>query len=114
LTLAKLFLAYGLKLTLFMLKYALIFFLSWPAHAEDFNIRDQDKQMHILASYSINTTFLAAMPKKVKYQKLKAGALTAAVGVAKELSDPAFSNADLAADAIGIVASSLCAFTFEF
>ena len=97
-----------------MLKYALIFFLAWPAFGEELRVQDQDKQMHFLASYGMNTTFLAAMPKRVKYQKLKAGVITAAVGVAKELSDPAFSNADLMADGLGILASSVFAFTFEF
>jgi hypothetical protein len=88
--------------------------LSVPAFGEDLRAGDEDKQLHFAASYAINTSLLAAMPKRARYKKVQAAAMTAAVGVAKELSDPVFSGADLAADGLGILASSFLSFTYEF
>jgi hypothetical protein len=97
-----------------MFKYLLVLVLALPAHAERLDPEAPDKQMHFLASYSINTTFIAAMPKRAKYKKLKAASATAAIGVAKEFSDPQFSGADLAADGLGILTSSFFSLAFEF
>lgn len=98
-----------------MLKYALVFFVTCPAFAsERLRFEDRDKQVHFLASYSLNTTLLAALPNETKYEKLKAAGVTVAVGVAKEFLDPEFSGADLAADGIGILVSTLFAYTFDF
>lgn len=97
-----------------MIKYLLVFMLSCPAFGEQLRAEDHDKQMHFMASYGINTTFIAAMPRRTKYKKLKAGLLTAAVGAAKELSDPTFSGADMAANGLGILTSSAFALVFEF
>ncbi len=82
--------------------------------AEEMRAEDQDKQLHFLASWSINSTILATMPKRTKYKHIKAAAVTATMGVAKELTDPKFSNADLAADGLGILTSSALTMVFEF
>jgi hypothetical protein len=89
-------------------------FLALPVHAESFNSDDDDKHLHMMASYSINTAIIGVMPERTHYKKLKAAAMTATVGLTKELTDPKFSSADMVADGIGILASTLLFFTYDF
>ena len=86
----------------------------FSARAETLDFRDSDKQLHLIASYAMNTTFLVVVPKTLPHRRLLAAGASLAVGVAKELTDPVFSNADLAADAIGIAMSTVFSFTFDF
>lgn len=68
----------------------------------------QDKQVHFLASYSLNATLVHAMPK----HKIWAAGLTLGAGLAKECADEHFDNGDMLADILGVVTSSL--FTWSF
>lgn len=98
----------------YIVSIILSLFVAIQAPAEELKTQEEDKQLHMMASYSINSAFISVMPKRSKYKKIKAAAMTAAVGVAKELSDPKFSGADMAANGIGILASSVLYFVYEF
>jgi hypothetical protein len=77
--------------------------------------QEQDKQLHFLASYSLNSTLLLSMRKHTPYRHLKAITATLAVGLAKEATDfTGFSKQDMGANALGVLASSICTFVVEF
>lgn len=101
-----------------MRKYFLVLILilpfALPANAYRFDASDKDKQLHFLASYAINTTILAASPKDLANRRLKAAAITAGVGLVKELADSQFSRGDFVADYLGILVSTGVSIVFEF
>lgn len=86
------------------------------AWSEELNFGDTDKQLHVLASYSVAMTSTVAFQKmkfsfweSVLYGSLVGGA----VGTAKELSDTSYSNADQAANLVGIGLSFGVNYTFD-
>lgn len=72
-----------------------------------------DKTQHFLATYGINTTLLAAMPKG-PYRRITAGLITMSIGLAKELSDEKIDPSDLYWDWNGVVASNVVSWVFCF
>jgi hypothetical protein len=69
----------------------------------------QDEQLHMLASYGINSTFLLAGSSR-----LNAAGSTLMLGLLKEATDPEFEPRDMGANAVGIALSTLTTFVLEF
>jgi hypothetical protein len=92
----------------YLLALALIF--SIPAHA------DTDKYAHFGVSYALNQSTYGFFKSRFGREDALVIATTATftVGLAKEVFDGQFDTGDLGANLAGIIASSLCTWTFEF
>ena len=91
---------------LFILIFVPVLAFSSTDDPNSFSFSDNDKQLHMLASYGLTYTFTDIYRRggSSKWKSLMWGSLsTLAIGTLKELTDAQFSKADMVADSIGIV-----------
>lgn len=102
----------------YLFSLLLIISFSSASFAEDLDLHDQDKQKHVAACFVITTGSYLVYHQGFKLSKTRsliyAAATSMAIGLAKELTDPKFSGADLGADAIGTGVGIILPITFSF
>lgn len=97
------------------MKWLLILLLSQSVFADEFNIKDSDKQLHLAVSYAATLSGTALYEKmELPVPTLLAGATTMLAGYLKERTDKVYSKADMQANGYGTLAGMVFCWTFKF
>jgi len=91
------------------MRLALLFMLVWPSVGRALDLSQQDKQLHVAASYGLTVGAVASGASR-----WQAAALVLGVGLAKELTDKQVDAQDLQANGLGVGTALLFSYSGSF